>query len=43
MRRYRGLCTDFLAFDLLPGDYLMKVLRPVIASNGVPYLQMSLV
>ena len=44
-----GLCTDLLGFTLQQrknprkpqlGDRLMKAVRPVIASYGVPFLQM---
>ena len=43
---YRVMCTDNLAFVLRlrktpeQGGRLMKVVRPFIASNGVPYIQM---
>ena len=35
MRWYHGLCTGLLVFALS-----MKAMRPIIASNGVPLLQM---
>ena len=39
-----GLCTDLWTFALKETTYarrpLMKALRPIIASNGVSYLQM---
>jgi hypothetical protein len=45
MRWYRRLCSDLLAFTLVLGKpreisvcrLSMKAVRPVIASNGVPY------
>ena len=45
MRWYRGLCTDLMAFTLQLRKtsvrrLLMKAVRSVISSNGVPYLQM---
>jgi hypothetical protein len=44
MRLYWGLCTDLLEFKAEEnpgksqlGDSLIKAMRPVIASNEVPY------
>jgi hypothetical protein len=48
MRGCRGLCTDLLAFTLQLNKsretsarrLLVKAMRSIIASNGVPYLQL---
>jgi hypothetical protein len=50
MRWYQGMCTDLLTFTLQLRETpktsarrsLMKAVQPVIASNGIPYLQMRL-
>ena len=44
MRWYRELCTGLLAEETpgnLRGDRLMKDVRPVISSNGVPFVQIK--